>query len=517
MRQRSRFVIGFAILAIIFGAIFGVTLSSDSHAVQSVPYQMNFQGRLNSSTGAPMPNGTYNMRFRIYSVASGGSSVWSEQRSVYGGTGVTVTTGGLFSVQLGAFSSLPPAIFNSSTSLYLEVELPTPATATCSTSSCESYSEGPMTPRNPIASSPSAINSDLLDGLDSSAFAAATGGSGYIQNQSGSSQTADFRISGTGSASALQAASLDVRSVNAGSTLTIGGTYAGTISLAADTAIGGTFFTILSATTVIESDSASAFHVQNTAAGRIFGVDTSSGMALLGDASAQTGTLRLYNSTNNNTVTLVSGASAANFTLTLPTSLGTSGQCLSDTTGTGTLGWASCGGGGGSTAKRVTLAPEYAGAILRADGSNNNGTMVTDFISGLTSGQGYKHNFYQWTTAQATAQDYNIVVSEQLPSDFNATTEFNAGSWKVWTYVDNTTDATMTMTVYDQDMTACASAVSIESGSTGWQQITLSDFDTTGSCDFTANSMLTIDIMLSSKSPATNKVRVGEIQYEYTT
>ena len=518
--NRSRFVISLAVFIGAIGVLVSLFPAHSAHAVQSVPYQMNFQGRLNDSTGAPMPNGTYNMRFRIYSVLSGGSSVWSEQRSVYSGTGVTVTTGGLFSVQLGSVSSLPPAIFNSASTLYLEVELPTPATATCSTSSCESYTEGAMTPRNPIASSPSAINSDLLDGLDSSAFATATGGSGYIQNQSASSQSADFRISGTGSAAALQSTSLDMRSANAGGTLTIGGTYAGSISLATDTSIAtGTLFTILSASTIIESNSAAAFHIQDTSTGRIFGVDTSAGMALLGDASFRNGTLRFYNSTNNNTVTLASGTTATSFTLTLPTALGSSGQCLSDTTGTGTLGWTNCsgGGGGGSSTKTVTLTPEFAGAVLQADGGNNNGTMTTDFISGLSAGAGYKHNFYQWTTSQATAQDYDIIITHQLPSDFNATSEFTDNSWNVWTYVDSNAGASILMTVYDNDMTACANDVNIESVGAGWDNIIFDDFDLMGSCDFTPNSIITIKIKLSSTAPSTNKVRLGEIQYGYAT
>ncbi|HWT40446.1 MAG TPA: right-handed parallel beta-helix repeat-containing protein [Dongiaceae bacterium] len=188
-----------------------VFFAPTSHAIQSVPYQMNFQGRLNDSTGAPMANGTYNMKFRIYSASSGGAALWTEQRSAFSGTGVTVTTGGLFSVQLGAVTSLPSSIFNSASPLYLEVELPTPATATCSTSGCESYTEGAMTPRNQISSSPYAINSDLLDGLDSSAFATATGGNGYIQNQTAAAQAANFRINGTGSIQGSSTAAFQIQ------------------------------------------------------------------------------------------------------------------------------------------------------------------------------------------------------------------------------------------------------------------------------------------------------------------
>ena len=171
-----------------------------AHAVQSVPYKMNFQGRLNDASGNPVAPGNYNMKFRIYDAASGGTLLWSEQRANSASTGVTVTNGGLFSVQLGDVASLPVAIFNSATSIYFEIELPTPATATCTTASCESYTEGAMTPRNPLGSSAYAFNADTLDGYDSSYFAVATGGSGYVQNTSSPQAGANFNIGGTGTA-----------------------------------------------------------------------------------------------------------------------------------------------------------------------------------------------------------------------------------------------------------------------------------------------------------------------------
>ncbi|AGL62313.1 hypothetical protein L336_0610 [Candidatus Saccharimonas aalborgensis] len=143
------------------------------HALTTIPYKLNFQGRLTDASGNPMAAGTYNMKFRIYDASSGGTLKWSEQRANSASTGVTVTTGGLFSVQLGDVSSLPANIFSTTdtATLYFEIELPTPATATCTGASCESYTEGPMTPRNKLASSAYSFNSDLLDGLDSSAFA----------------------------------------------------------------------------------------------------------------------------------------------------------------------------------------------------------------------------------------------------------------------------------------------------------------------------------------------------------
>ena len=158
---------------------------------------MNFQGRLTDASGNPMAAGTYNMKFRIYDASSGGTLKWSEQRANSASTGVTVTTGGLFSVQLGDVSSLPANIFSTTdtATLYFEIELPTPATATCTGASCESYTEGPMNPRNKLASSAYSFNSDLLDGLDSGAFAQLNTANNFNNTVSIQSSSADaFKV-----------------------------------------------------------------------------------------------------------------------------------------------------------------------------------------------------------------------------------------------------------------------------------------------------------------------------------
>lgn len=159
-------IFSYAILAALISIVFFMQASRPAEALTTVPTKMNFQGRLTDSSGNIMPNGTYNMRFRLYTVLTGGSTVWSEDRLVSGGTGVTLTDG-LFSVQLGSVTSLAASLFASG-ALYFEVELPTPATAT---SSSPSWTEGPMTPRNQLATSAYSYNSETLDGLDSTAFA----------------------------------------------------------------------------------------------------------------------------------------------------------------------------------------------------------------------------------------------------------------------------------------------------------------------------------------------------------
>lgn len=140
------------------------------NAVHAAPGKINYQGRLADATGAAKPDGQYNMKFRIYSAASGGTLLWSEVRET---TDRVTVTNGQFNVQLGAVTAITDSVF-AADSTYFEVELPTPATATCSTSACGTFTEGAMTPRQSVAAAAYAMqanNASTLDSIDSTSFA----------------------------------------------------------------------------------------------------------------------------------------------------------------------------------------------------------------------------------------------------------------------------------------------------------------------------------------------------------
>lgn len=141
--------------------------SSPTSAAQTAPYKINYQGRLTNASGTAMADGQYNMTFRLYSVGTGGAATWTE---VHETTNRVTVTGGQFAVQLGSVTALSPSMFTTQP-LYLEVELPSVATATCSTAACASYTEGPMTPRQSLASAAYAMNADTVDGIDGSSLA----------------------------------------------------------------------------------------------------------------------------------------------------------------------------------------------------------------------------------------------------------------------------------------------------------------------------------------------------------
>ncbi len=187
-------------------------------------------------------------------------------------------------------------------------------------------------------------------------------------------------------------------------------------------------------------------------------------------------------------------------------------RCYEGATGSGT--WKDCiGSAGGSSTKVMRFIPEFAGGVLSPDGSDNSGTLLSDFVSGLSSGEGEKHNFYQWSTAQATAQDYDVVLNVQIPSDF--ATIGAASTFKFWMLDPDiaTTNAKVTWSVLDEDETSCFSTDFNGATSATWQQISGS---TLGSCSFSANDTMTIKFKVITTSGA-GTLKLGEFQFSYST
>lgn len=161
-------VAGLSLLSLLLCSLFAVLFVAEpASAAQTVPYKINFQGRLADASGNAKANGQYNITFRLYGDLTGGSAVWTEVREQ---TNRVTVTNGQFNVQLGDVTALSPSVLSDST-LFFEIELPTPATATCSTASCASYTEGAMGPRQPLASGAFAMNADQIDGIDGSSLA----------------------------------------------------------------------------------------------------------------------------------------------------------------------------------------------------------------------------------------------------------------------------------------------------------------------------------------------------------
>lgn len=159
--------------------------------------------------------------------------------------------------------------------------------------------------------------------------------------------------------------------------------------------------------------------------------------------------------------------------------------------------------------KIIRLVPEYDGATLQDDGSNNNGRMNLQYED---LGGTDRRNYYQWTTGLATAQDLDINIKYQLPTDFVAFTGTPVTltlQTQDGTAANNSADVTM----YDSTGTAVALTGATSLTSAGvWsdQSITFG-----GAPTFTPGTFIVINI----KTTAINGgkyVKVGDLQLNYT-
>jgi len=71
-----------------------------------IPHQISFQGKLDSS-GVAVPDGDYQVTFRIYDDSTAGTVLWNEFQTI-------AAKGGLFSTSLGKVSPLPDSVFATS-------------------------------------------------------------------------------------------------------------------------------------------------------------------------------------------------------------------------------------------------------------------------------------------------------------------------------------------------------------------------------------------------------------------
>jgi hypothetical protein len=236
---------------------------------------INFQARLQASSGAIVPDGTYNIEFKLYSASSGGTALWTEDYLNSASQGVQ-TIDGYLSVQLGSITAFPNTI-NWDQNLYLGMNIG----GTVSTGTFPSIGDGEMTPRLPLTAVPYAFKAGQLAQLTSGytstlgfsptmtannslllpnesgtlcvqgdttncGFAAATGSTNYVQN-TGALQagTTNFNISGTGTAVTglttplLQSSSGALTVQGANGTVTLGSSTSLTASGGLTIASGG--------------------------------------------------------------------------------------------------------------------------------------------------------------------------------------------------------------------------------------------------------------------------------------
>jgi hypothetical protein len=217
----------------LLGLVFGTVVAACSFAMPSkanagagINQQINYQGRLMDTSGNPVADGYYNIRFRIYKNGNGqvagntggsppGTLLWTEKWLVNNSQSVRVTNG-YFSVQLGSVCALTGGTcqgntnlgvdFNQNT-LYLSLDIGGTANLAFPTW------DGEMLPMERLTASPYTMNAGMLGGLTAAQFlqfAAST-------IQTDSSTTSGILLQKTGASGnilELQKAGADVLMIN---------------------------------------------------------------------------------------------------------------------------------------------------------------------------------------------------------------------------------------------------------------------------------------------------------------
>src|SRR3990167_7969751 len=131
----------------------GITIFEPDAVFAAFNDEINYQGKLTNASNVAVADGTYHMRFALYTVVSGGSAIWSEDRSTAAGDRATVTNG-LFSIMLGSSTALTSIDFNQT--LYLGVEVG-------GSGGAPSW-DGEMAPRKILGAVPAAFTAKNVDG-----------------------------------------------------------------------------------------------------------------------------------------------------------------------------------------------------------------------------------------------------------------------------------------------------------------------------------------------------------------
>jgi hypothetical protein len=347
MSKSVRNVLRGALVAVLFVAGVIALLGGNptpAFAVTGTNEQINFQGRLFNAQGAVVPDGFYNVQFKIYQDGDGqsannatgspaGSLKWTESWLNSNGKGIRVKNG-YMSAELGSVNAFGSQIDWNQSVLWLSMNIGNTNTSCTPFTSCAP--DGEMLPMKRLSSTPYAMNAAKLGGLTSA---------GFIQNQNAAAQTTtNFWIDGSGRAGSLQAT-----------------TSVSTPALRAST------------------DGTSAIQIQNaTGSSTIMNVDTTNGRIGIGTGtSAPTATLQV-----GGTLTSAGGAislnDSSNFSVSIGGGTSTGALTIGNSANTTTLGSNTISIGSATSAstieKTAQTAADTSGAGLTIKGGAGNGT-----------------------------------------------------------------------------------------------------------------------------------------------
>jgi hypothetical protein len=139
----------------------------------------------------------------------------------------------------------------------------------------------------------------------------------------------------------------------------------------------------------------------------------------------------------------------------------------------------------------LTWYPEYPDTVINKDGTNNNGTLTSDFDT---------EHYYRWTTTQTAAlNDIDLKFRYSLPADFASTGNF---TFKYRTQDAVATNDKVDVTVYNvTDSSSCGSALT--NNGIAWATATITAATLNGGCaGLSAGDTMEIQVKLYSMKSA---------------
>lgn len=340
---------------VFLSAVFFVIRAPEARAINR---QISYQGKLLDSSGAAVADGTYQMRFRLYDAASGGTALWSASGTVSVPTAIPVTVqNGLFTVMLGdpsaegGWQNTLDGMNWDTDSLYLGVRI---------------ASDSEMTPRKRIGAVPQAFNAERLQGMYASSSASG-GQTVFAFNQTennaatSSRTTVVVRSSGTSNANDYL-----LRGVNSADTTVFALNRQGSVTSTGLFAFQGSgTSTVSGSLSVAGSVSSTVLYAANAT------------LATLGATTLSATSLVWTNATGTNTTSTHFYASLLGFTNAIGTNVTTTSFAV---TGTATSTF-----GGVIEATAVsTTALESSGRVILGDDVNDfiyvNGSINSSYL-----------------------------------------------------------------------------------------------------------------------------------------
>lgn len=159
-----------------------IFLISTAQAATTTNRTMAFQGRLLTAAGAVVPDGYYNMQFKIYQGGTGtaagnpgGELKWTETRTNNGTNAGVQVKSGFFSVTLGSTTPFGSSIDWDSPTLWLSMNIAGSDAGCSSFGAGACTADGEMLPMKQMTATPYAINAGHLGGISADGFIRNTG------------------------------------------------------------------------------------------------------------------------------------------------------------------------------------------------------------------------------------------------------------------------------------------------------------------------------------------------------